>query len=454
MAHKSFVVLNSGNLVFKLLFLSVRRFCFTALPVLGFLTGCGRSTVPAPNNQRSVTVLMWSAGGPTDIDHILIEDFTKQTGIVVHLVPAAESSSQRVTQELTLLQHRSSAVDVFEVDTTWPGLFAKYLLDLRGSIADRIQDEAPGIIQNATVDGHIVAAPFLVGYGLLYYRKDLIRKYGFNHPPRTWSELELQSRRIQAGERRAGNKDFWGYVWQGADYEGLTCNALEWQYSQGGGNFITPDRRPNVDSDATVQAFARATRWIGTISPPGVTAYVEEDSRNVWQSGNAAFLRNWGYVYPLAKKSPLIGTRFAVAPLPSAENRHSSVLGGWYLGVTAATRRRAEAIAFVRFMTSKATQVRRAISGGFLPTLRSVYQDPAVLRSNEIFSSVAQVTDGAVRRPASVMGPGYSCVSRVYAHGVHQILTRQVTARAGVDRLQNRLQQILQLPPQSLGDCR
>jgi trehalose/maltose transport system substrate-binding protein len=397
---------------------------------------------------------MWSAGGPTDIDHILIKDFTRQTGIAVHLVPAAESSSQRVTQELTLLQHRSSAVDVFEVDTTWPGLFAKYLVDLRSSLADRIQDEAPGIIQNATVEGRIVAAPFLVGYGLLYYRKDLVHKYGFTQPPATWRELELQSQRIQAGERRAGNKDFWGYVWQGADYEGLTCNALEWQYSQGGGNFITPDRRANVDSDATVQALARATRWIGTISPPGVTAYVEEDSRNIWQSGNAAFLRNWGYVYPLAKKSPLIGTRFAVAPLPSAENRHSSVLGGWYLGITAATRRKAEAIAFVRFMTSRAAQIRRAIHGGFLPTLRSVYRNPAVLRSNEIFSSVAEVTNGAVRRPASVVGPGYGCVSSAYAHGVHQILTSEVTARDGVDRLQTRLQEILQLPPQSLRDCR
>lgn len=444
---------NSGNRVFKLLSLPVRHLCFAALAAVSFLTGCARNTVPAASNQPSVTVLMWSAGGPTDIDHILIKDFTRQTGIVVHLVPAAESSSQRVTQELTLLQHRSSAVDVFEVDTTWPGLFAKYLLDLRSSLADRIEDEAPGLIQNATVEGRIVAAPFLVGYGLLYYRKDLVHKYGFTHPPATWRELELQSRRIQAGERLAGNKDFWGYVWQGADYEGLTCNALEWQYSQGGGNFITPDRRANVDSDATVQAFARATRWIGTISPPGVTAYVEEDSRNVWQSGNAAFLRNWGYVYPLAKKSPLIGTRFAVAPLPSTENRYSSVLGGWYLGITAATHRRAEAIAFVRFMTSKATQTRRAIHGGFLPTLRSVYQDPTVLRSNEIFSSVAQVTNGAVRRPASVVGPGYGCVSRAYAHGVHQILTREVTARDGVDRLQNRLQQILQLPPQSLGDC-
>jgi trehalose/maltose transport system substrate-binding protein len=443
----------SGSRVLKLLFFPVRHHCIAVLMSLGIFTGCGRSTAPPSGDHRSVTVLMWSSGGPTDIDHILVHDFTKQTGIAVHLVPAAESSSQRVTQELTLLQHRSSAVDVFEIDTTWPGLFASYLVDLSTSLADRIQDELPELIQNATFGNRIVAAPFLVGYGLLYYRKDLVRKYGFAHPPRTWSELERQSRRIQQGERRAGNSEFWGYVWQGADYEGLTCNALEWQYSQGGGNFITSARQAHVDNEQAIQAFARAARWVGTISPPGVTAYVEEDSRNIWQSGNAAFLRNWGYVYPLAKKSARIGSLFAVAPLPSAENRHSSVLGGWYLGVTAATHHKAEALAFVSFMTSKAVQIRRAIHGGFLPTLRSVYRDPAVLRSNEIFSSVAEVANGAVRRPASIAGPAYGCVSRAYAHGVHQILTGEVTARVGVLRTQDELQRILQLPPNALGAC-
>jgi trehalose/maltose transport system substrate-binding protein len=263
----------------------------------------------------------------------------------------------------------------------------------------------------------------------------------------------VQAERIQDGERRGGREDFWGYLWQGAAYEGLTCNALEWQYSQGGGNFVTPERRAHVMNEQAIRAFSRAAHWVGTISPPGVTAYVEEDSRNIWQSGKAAFLRNWGYVYPLAKRSPEVGTRFSVAPLPFAEDPHSSVLGGWYLGVTAVTRHRPEALAFVQFMTSKSVQIRRAIHGGFWPTLRSAYQDRALLQNNEIFASVADVAHRAVRRPSSLAGPAYGCLSAAYAQGVHEILTGKVAARAGAQSMQIKLEQILQAPPQAVRDC-
>src|SRR5258708_28719729 len=78
-------------------------------------------------------------------------------------------------------------------------------------------------------NGKVVAVPFNVPLGGLEYRSDLLHEYGYDHPPKTWSELESMAERIQAGERAKGTKDFWGYVWQGAAGEALTCNALEWQ---------------------------------------------------------------------------------------------------------------------------------------------------------------------------------------------------------------------------------
>jgi trehalose/maltose transport system substrate-binding protein len=105
--------------------------------------------------------------------------------------------------------------------------------------------------------------------------------------------------RIQAGERAKGRKDFWGYVWQGSASEGLTCNALEWQVAEGGGRIIEDDGTISVNNPATIRAWQRAARWIGWISPPGVVAYRETDSLNVWESGNAAFMRGWEWGYRL-----------------------------------------------------------------------------------------------------------------------------------------------------------
>ena len=77
-----------------------------------------------------------------------------------------------------------------------------------------------------TFGGELVAVPVYVDGGLLYYRSDLLRKYGLGGPPRTWDELLRYARTVQEGERKE-NPRFFGFVWQGAQYEGLICDFLE-----------------------------------------------------------------------------------------------------------------------------------------------------------------------------------------------------------------------------------
>ena len=149
------------------------------------------------------------------------------------------------------------------------------------------------LVKSYSVGEKLVAMPYHANVATLLYRTDLLRKYGYKAPPKTWDELEKMATRIQAGERAAGKKDFWGYVWQGSAGEALTCNALEWQYAEGGGRIIEDDGTISVNNPNAVRAWQRAARWVGTISPPGVVAYREWDSTNVWASGNAAFHRIW-----------------------------------------------------------------------------------------------------------------------------------------------------------------
>ena len=338
------------------------------------------------------------------LDEAIARDFTQKTGISVRLIPGSESAPRRLAQEMSLLKQASSAIDVFQVDTIWPGVVADYMLDLKDVVQQNASDELPQVVENASVGGRLIAAPFYVDYGMLYYRTDLLDKYRISHPPRTWEELEADSTRIQKGERASGHSDFWGYVWQGAEYEGLTCNALEWQSSLGGGNLLLPEHLVNVDNAAAIGAFSRAARWVGTISPPGVVAYIEEDSRNIWQSGRAAFMRNWSYVYPLAMKSRGVGNRFSVGLMPAGGDPHSSVLGGWYLGISKNAPHRSDAIAFIKYMTGREVQTRRAVEGGFLPTLASLYHDPAVLKANPFLTSISDIPNRVIRRPASMAG--------------------------------------------------
>ena len=138
-------------------------------------------------------------------------------------------------------------------------------------------------------------------------------------------------------ERAEGKADLWGYVWQGNAYEGLTCNALEWVKSNGGGQIIEPDGTITIYNENAVKALEMAKGWVGTISPPGVLSYMEEETRGVWQTGNAVFMRNWPYAYALGNgdDSPIKG-KFDVAPLPSGggDNASAATLGGWNLAVS------------------------------------------------------------------------------------------------------------------------
>jgi trehalose/maltose transport system substrate-binding protein len=241
--------------------------------------------------------------------------FTRETGIRVELLLAPPEDSLTVSRQLLATQ--GSVADVYAVDVIWPSILAEQLIDLKPYIpAQEIAEQSPHLVANFTVNGRLVGLPYYFETGLLFYRTDLLQKYGYRAPPATWEELEKIAARIQAGERAQGKRNFWGFVWQGAPSEALTCNALEWQASEGGGSIIE-NGAVTVNNPATNRAWERAGRWVGSISPPGVVAYHESDTKGRWQSGGAAFMRNWSNTYLAAvAESSAVRGKFAVCPLP------------------------------------------------------------------------------------------------------------------------------------------
>ena len=163
-----------------------------------------------------------------------------------------------------LIAAGATDIDIFQIDIIWPGILVEHAVDLEEYIPqEEIEAHFPAIVENNTVDGKLVGLPWFTGAGLLYYRTDLLEKYGYSGPPERWDNLEEIAQIIQAGERAEGNDNFWGFVWQGNNYEGLTANALEWQYSHNGGQIIEPDGTITVNNSNSVAALARAAAWVG-----------------------------------------------------------------------------------------------------------------------------------------------------------------------------------------------
>jgi trehalose/maltose transport system substrate-binding protein len=376
-----------------------------------------------------------------------LQQFTRQTGIQVKLLPSPESVREQLALWRELLGTGASGPDVYTLDVIWPGILNENFIDLKPYFANEISADFPAIAASYTVDNKLVAVPYDANIGLLYYRADLLRQYGYRAPPRTWDELESMAARIQAGERAKSKKvkkKFWGFVWQGAATEALTCNALEWQAAEGGGQIIEKDKTISVNNPDAIRAWQRAARWVGSISPPSVVGYREFDALNVWVAGDAAFMRNWtlGYADSKAARSP-IRNKFDVSLLPGGTTGAVGTLGGNGLGVSRFSAHRREALELVRYLTSRDVQVKRSRSLSEAPTRPELYELPEVLEPNPRFALLSQAfRTGIVSRPSNVTGKKYEDVSNVYMQAVHSVLTGEKSAPEAATALENELVRI------------
>jgi trehalose/maltose transport system substrate-binding protein len=379
-----------------------------------------------------------------------LAEFTRQSGIRVEVLPAPETAVEQLATWRRLLESGAKVPDVYAIDVIWPAILAEDLIDLKPYMpAEEIKAQFPELVSNGTVNGRLVSLPSTFNEGVLFYRVDLLREYGYHAPPRTWQELETMAKRIQAGERAKGNKEFWGFVWQGAPSEALTCNALEWQVSEGGGTILDEKGRVTVNNPAVIRAWERAARWVGSISPPAVIAFKEWDALNIWQAGQAAFMRGWTGTYR-AVKAPDSPTKdwSDIAPLPTGAAGSASVIGGDGYGVSRHSLHPREAAMLVRFLGSRDEQLRRSANVNEAPTIPELYAYPAVLAANPQYPLVLKVfRAGAVFRPSKQAGMTYPDVSRAYFEAVYAVLSRNKSASKAASDLEVKLLQMLKAIP-------
>jgi trehalose/maltose transport system substrate-binding protein len=358
--------------------------------------------------------------------------------VTIEVLEMPDGADERLGLYLQFWEAQSGDVDIFQVDVIWPAIIAPHVVDMYEYLSDdEVAMYFPDMIQGQTVDGRLVAIPWFSDAAGLYYRTDLLEQYGVDVPT-TWDELTEAAQIVQDGVRAdTGNNDFWGYVWQGNNYEGLTCDAHEWLVSETGETFISNDGEVNVLDERWLDALERAAGWVGTISPPGVTTYQEEDARSVFQAGNAAFMRNWPYAFNLgnAEGSAVAGL-FDWVPLPAGDTRVGACLGGWQVAVSRYSDNVEAAVAMAKFMTGFDQQKERALSPqGNPPTIPAVYEEPE-LQADLLMSRLGPILGTAYARPSVATGARYNEASSLFSTAVHSVLTGQADALTVMEDLE------------------
>ncbi|HWU90400.1 MAG TPA: ABC transporter substrate-binding protein [Kofleriaceae bacterium] len=397
----------------------------------------------APAGAVELAITCGAVGKEQKICKEGVAAWEQKTGNKVKVVSVPASSSEQLALAQQLLAAGASDVDVFNIDVVWPGILGTFFLDLKEYSKGAEKEHFEAIVANNTIDGKLVAMPWFTDAGVLYYRKDLLEKHK-EKVPTTWEELAATAKKIQDAERKAGHKEMWGYVFQGNAYEGLTCNALEWVASHGGGTVIDAQGKVTIDNPDAAAALETAASWIGTISPPGVLSYQEGESHGIFLAGDAVFMRNWPYAYGLAQedKSP-VKDKVGISVLPKgagAGARSAAALGGWNLAVSKFSKHPKEAAELALYLTSPEEQKRRAIAANLQPTIVSLYQDKDVVAANPLFTSLVDTFKAAVPRPATATKGKYNRVSTEFWNAAHAVLSKQAKAKDSLADLKGKLE--------------
>ena len=390
-----------------------------------------------------LSIVLGSVGKDVDEMRGQLDEFEKATGNTVKIVTMPASTTDQFGQYRLWLSAGNADIDVYRTDVIWAGQLGANFVDLTGAMKDVVGQHNPAIIASQTVDGKLVAMPLFADAPALYYRKDLLEKYG-KDVPKTWEELTATAKEIQDKERAAGNTGLNGFVFQGAAYEGLTCDALEWVSSAGGGEIVSPEGDITINNPQAVAALDMARGWIGTIAPQGVLGYQEEESRGVWQTGNAVFMRNWPYAYPLGQGADsAVKDKFDAVPLPAgAGGKSAACLGGWNLAVSQFSAKQAEAIELVKFLSSAESQKSRALGTARLPTIPALYDDPDIQAKQPLVAKWRTVFESATPRPSAPTKGKYNEVSQQFWTAVNQTMARQGTAAENIAKLEKNLRRL------------
>ena len=366
---------------------------------------------------------------------LLVTDFNQhQRNIRIQVTRGPFETEMVSDLAISSLLLGDSPYDLLLMDVTWTAKYARagWLLPLDDWLGrDALEPLLEGARAGNRIDGQLWRLPLVADMGLLYYRSDLMEQ-----PPRTPAELEATARRLQdTGQVR------WGYVWQGRQYEGLSCVFAEMVEAFGGhwgskaeGGAAADDGTLGLDQPAANQAagWLRHLVEVG-ISPAAVASFAEPEALQSFESGEAAFMRNWPYAWQELQRdgSAVAGKVGVTTMVADPAGRSAATQGSWGLAVLAGTPHPAEAVAVLQALTGEASQRQLVERFGYTPTLRSLFDDPALVAQRPLLPMLRTALAEAVLRPIT---PAYAQLSDILQRQLSAVIAGDSPAAAAMPR--------------------
>jgi multiple sugar transport system substrate-binding protein len=363
----------------------------------------------------------------------MVEQFNKQfggEGLKATLKEFPASADLQREQFIQRQQAKSGECDVFSSDVIWTAEFAaqKWLYDMTPYIEAKTGDYLKAPLQTVQYDGKYWGVPETSDAGLLYVNTSKVKDV-----PDTWQGVYESA------------KSNGGIVYQGAAYEGLTCDFLELLFASGGTVLNDDGTKATIDSPEAKAALDFMVEGVKSgAAPKSVVTYMEPESLAQWQTGEPAYMRNWPYAYALSndkKQSPKTAGKFEAVPQPSFEGGgKGGILGGHNSVISAYSKNPGAALKLIEFIGSPEIQKAYATQFSLTPVRNDVYDDPAVKKAIPFSDALKQAVEQAGARPVS---PVYPQISQAIYKNVNAALSGQKSSDQALKDAQSQIEKAL-----------
>jgi multiple sugar transport system substrate-binding protein len=356
----------------------------------------------------------------------LFNEKFKSQGLSAKLLEFPESADEQRNQFVQRQEAKSGECDIFYSDVIWTAEFASqnWLYDMTPYTESRKDEFIPATFDTVNYNGKTWGVPKQSDAAFIYYDTSAV-----DTPPATWQEVY---------DLAAKDK---GIVYQGAAYEGLTCDFLEIAYAAGGKVLSDDGKKAEFDNPENLKALQFMVDGIKNgAAPKAVTTYMEEQARRSFEAGRATFMRNWPYAYAIGKDNKN-APKFDVMPFPEFEGAgKAGILGGHNIVISAYSKNPGGALALTDYLTSPDSIKRDATDFSLAPVLTSVYDDPDVQKALPFAAELKQAIAQAKSRPVS---PVYTQISQAIYKNVNAALSGQTSPEDALKTGQSEMEKAL-----------
>ena len=406
-----------------------------------WLAACGGGSTTGSTSSGPVTIQFAALTDTTGEQTAEINKFNQLHAgkIKVEYVQLPPVATDQYSKFVTAFRAQSPTPDVVHIDVTWPAQFATpgWLAPIDQYVNSSFLSQFwPSAQTVAKVNGKLYGIQRYMDIGMLYYRTDLVQKYG-GTVPQTRSDMEAMAKEIMAKEAANGIK--YGYLMPGKKIEAIVDEWLEFIWGAGG-NIGTPGNL-QVSGSTQVDALQYMYDLIYTkkLSPLGTNTYAPLDILSLFNNGTAPFMRNWTFAYAIAnnpKNSKVAGNVGVSTTLATSGNTGHGCTGGWVLAINAFSQHKDEAWQFIEYMLSKETQTSLALNAGLVSSRPDVVNDPTVQAKVPYFKQLSTILGSGYNRPALV---NYNQFTTPLQAAINGVLSKQGTPASALSSVQSQV---------------